>query len=118
MKLLIKKIQMQASAHVPSYKVQSLKNKVSSGRVIVEETEQRFLHHVVAGDSYYGCDTDRFDAVTVEVDNAQTISICKESEFSVWFAKVLAFIRVKRVYATETECPSHNRENCTACDPD
>lgn len=94
-----KKSKMLSSAYVSSCKVLSLKNKVSSDSVIVDETERRFFHHIVAADSYYGCPTGRFYAVTTEADNAETIFTSKHREFSVWSAMVFAFIRVIRVYA-------------------
>lgn len=108
-----KKTQMPSSAYVSSYKVTSLKNKVSSASVIVEKTEGRFLRHIVAVNSYYGYPTSIFDAVMVKVDNAETISTSKEGEFPVWWAEVFAFIRVCRVHAKSTvSFPQNSKSYC------
>lgn len=107
---------MSSSAYVSLYKVLSLINKASSKSAFVEESQQKFLHQIVATDSYYGFSTGRFDAVMVEADNAETIFTCKEVEFLVWFAKILALRRASHVHTKERQCRYHCKANCTTCE--
>lgn len=69
-----KRIQMKSSAYVSLYKVPPFLVKTCSCCVFMKKSEQRFLHHFVVADTYYGCTSGRFDIVMVEADNAQMVA--------------------------------------------
>lgn len=74
-----------------SYAVSFFKPKASFGQAIVEESQQRFFHHIVLTGTYYGSTTNRFDAVLVRADNAKLVTKFKNGEFLLRFAADFAF---------------------------
>lgn len=88
--------------------------------VIVETTNLKRLHHVVASRCIHG-KNGRFDVVTVEIDEKiEATGFSSPRYFSVWFANVPDFLRLfKRAF---TKCSSSNGLNtsqskeCNSCE--
>lgn len=51
-----------------AHKIPSSKLEIKAPFVLFERTDQRFLHRIVAPDTYYGSDTGRFDDFMIEED--------------------------------------------------
>lgn len=76
---------------------------VSSCNNIIEKTESIFLFCISAAHRPYGCASRRFDAVTVEADNALALFTCKEVEFLSLFFEISCIYNVNQFHAKKTK---------------
>lgn len=59
---------MPSSTCISAHKVPSSEQEIRESFVLVDWTDQCFLHRIVAIDTYYGSETGRFDTVILEAD--------------------------------------------------
>ena len=117
-------IQLPMSAYVSGLPTPSLSNHQLGDALLMKDDGRRFLQRVMATKSYYGSETERFDSVIVSCDKKETRSPKTPSlnendrTVSVWFGKIICFLRVRKPSKESKECDRHQRRSCPACDND
>lgn len=116
MKLYIEMFKFHPPLLYPPTKYHRWKMKIYSNCFVVHETDQSFLHRVLAGNSYYGCTTERFDAIFVEADDTHSVAENKDGQSLSWFAKVLTFVLVSWNGNIRVQYCTHSKTFCSECD--
>lgn len=84
-----------------------------SSCVGIDESDERFLHHIFAVDTHYGCTAGRFDSIMVEADKTKAFAHGNGRKSFFWFAKALAFVRINHRRDTSVKCGIHDRMSCS-----
>lgn len=78
-------------------------------------SDEKFHHHVFAGDIYCGFTTGRFDSIMVEVDKSEAFAHGNGRKLFFWFTKVLTSVSIIRRRVISVKCGIHNRVFCSYC---
>lgn len=67
-------MQILSSTYLSAHKVPSLKSKVFSGCVVLEECDKKFNDLISAVDTNYGCSTGMVDSFVVRADETESLA--------------------------------------------
>lgn len=86
-------IHMAASAYSFGYAAPSPECPMAGASVLIRKMSFRMSQRIVAKKRFYGSASPRMDSVMIESDERSNL-FPQEPSFPVWFARVLAFVRI------------------------